>query len=224
MRPSLRFLSVSVLPVAFASWGCAGGDDNANSDRAGITTTPYRITVGAPLSTTAAFIGDGYRCEIMMDWINVLQPMGREKALAALEKYLADDRAGRNYDILLLCRLLFVNPKGWQPLMLGSPVPFPKADGIVKFPSYPIAFSDGYPFLLVRGYQLGGRGPSPVAALDECRPYELIKDDYPKYDRDKAIAAAKKLIESRDFKQLYLHPEDVQEMGSFILRQAQLLQ
>src|SRR5262245_4229523 len=61
--------------------------------------------------------GRRYRCEEMVRVVNYLRKMGKEKSLSALRQYLG--RTRNHGEVLLVCRLLFVNPKGWQPPILG---------------------------------------------------------------------------------------------------------
>ncbi len=96
--------------------------------------------------------------------VNALQPLGKEKALAAIDEYLRVDshygfyEAGENLGVYSVLRLLFDVPDdpGYMPrMMVGGPDPTEPADPKI-LPRFPLAVIDDIPLNLVYGYSLGG--------------------------------------------------------------------
>jgi hypothetical protein len=90
--------------------------------------------------------------------VNTLQPLGKEKALAAVDEYLrvASDRADAREGLFVVLRLLFDIPKvpGHMPAMhVGAPWPWPGGpEGGKRLPRFPVLLLDDVPLLLVSGY------------------------------------------------------------------------
>ncbi|AMV27423.1 hypothetical protein VT84_23690 [Gemmata sp. SH-PL17] len=155
-----------------------------------------------------------HRCETWVAAANHLRQMGKEKSLKVLNAYLA--RSADHERVLLICRLLFVNPKGWEAKLGGPRPPNIDRQAVKNYPLFPFAVSEGTPFVLVKGYAPGGKIGGGKQCLETCADLELIKEDYSTKDWDKA---AHKLIKSEHFLKLY--PEcDRQEMADFIRDQA----
>jgi len=162
--------------------------------------------------------GEEYRCEQIVQVVNRLRHLGKGKALNILKKHLREGDSHDSNKVLLVCRLLFINPEGWKPLQLGEPIPAVRQDVAKQFAAFPIALSDRVPFLLLIGYRLGGRGESPLACVELCQKFELIPADLPSKGYD---AAARTLINSSNFQKLYQNPKNRVEMAEIILRQTQ---
>jgi hypothetical protein len=134
----------------------------------------------------------------MVSCLNTLRHAGKPVAIQALERYneLHPEviEPHRNEKLIFVCRLLFTAPKGWPRLGLGRPVP--EVDNAIanRYPLFPIATSDGVPFMLANGHQLYGL-PSTTGAYDvrKCRDFQLINHDYPTKGFEKA---AQDLIQS----------------------------
>lgn len=167
----------------------------------------------AMLTKAPAINGDTYNCGGMVEVVNHLRQLGKEKSLVVLKDYLAISR--EDGKVLVICRLLFVNPKGWNPPGLGDPVPKIDPTAAKQFPLFPIAVSDRVPFLLVKGYRLQGRGESAAACLKLCEGFSLVKEDYAVADYEKPARA---LTQMESFSQLY-GPLDRREMADMILGQ-----
>jgi hypothetical protein len=142
-------------------------------------------------------------------------------AIQALERYnqLHPEGVGPlDRKLIYLSRLLFVAPDGWPHLNLGRPVP--ETDNTIanQFPLFPVAISDGVPFVLVNGSQMAGV-PSTTGAYDvqKCKDFQLIDHDYPTKGFEKA---AQDLIQSELFQKLYKDPKDKEQMAQEILNQA----
>ena len=101
----------------------------------------------------------------MIKAVNALQPLGKDKALAALSEYArvaASSFRGRTstLGLLLVLRVLFDVPEdpGYMPNMtvgaFSLEPPYPK-----RFPRFPVALEDDIPFL-VKSVDVGGYQPS----------------------------------------------------------------
>jgi hypothetical protein len=112
------------------------------------------------------FAGDQYNPLPVIQIVNRLQPLGKEKALAAIDEYLrvASDNSDARDGLFLVLRALFDVPKspGHMPHMLvGMPSPqAPKDPAMI--PRFPIVLLEDVPLLLVWGYTLFGEA-EPVA-------------------------------------------------------------
>jgi hypothetical protein len=134
--------------------------------------------------------------------------------LAALRLDLAS--SGDHEKVLVICRLLFVNPNGWEPPILGRPRPAINETIAKTFPLFPVALSDGTPFLLIDTYELDGLPEPATRCLKLCEGFELVKEDYPADGHEKAARA---LTQMDSFRQLY-EEEDRQQATEMILNQA----
>jgi hypothetical protein len=166
------------------------------------------------LDRTPSIAGNTYKCGQMVQVVNHFRKLGKEKSLTALRNYLAN--GGENDKVLIICRLLFVNPKGWDAPILGEPSPSINEDAAKKFLLFPIALSNGVPFLLIEGYQLEGKAESAIACLKLCEGFALVNKDYSSADHEKAARA---LTQTKEFRQLY-QETDRQAMTDMIQRQA----
>lgn len=162
-----------------------------------------------------AICGDTYRCSEMITVVNHLKGLGRDKCLATLHRYLVTEEAD-HAKVLILCRLLFINPNGWDWPAIGEPVPTIKSDDRSTFPLFPVALFNRVPFLLVKGYDLEGRRESAFPCLKLCNRLSLIENDYPLTGYEKAARA---LIDAKSFREVYqLH--DLPLMSEMIISQA----
>ncbi len=170
--------------------------------------TQYRDDVQLILSKAPSILrSQTYRCRDMVEVVNHLRRLGKDKALTVLREYL--EISGEDDRVLVICRLLFVNPKGWNPPGLGEPSPPINWKVAKEFPLFPIALSDRVPFLLV-GYQLGGMPEWAGRCLKLCEGLSLVEHDYPLSGYEKAARA---LIQTAAFRQLYqkYSPEILEE-------------
>ena len=93
--------------------------------------------------------------------VNLLQPLGKEKSLAAIDEFLRVAShfhdSGRE-GVFLVLRTLFdvpADPGYMPPMLVGAPTPA-EPDGHSLLPRFPIAIEGDIPFLLVEGYSRPG--------------------------------------------------------------------
>jgi len=102
--------------------------------------------------------------------VNTLQPLGKDKSLAVLEEYLrvsGGDRGGRD-GVFLVLRVLFEVPAdtgSMPPMMVGDFVPGIPVGDDRRLPRYPIVIEDDVPLLLARGCNLQGVAERPERHL-----------------------------------------------------------
>jgi hypothetical protein len=112
--------------------------------------------------------------------VNALQPLGKELALTAVAEYLriASPFEGRGYEgAFLVLRTLFDVPAeagGPPPMLVGGPSPAEPEDATLV-PRYPLLLAGDIPFLLVRGYMLGGEAQPPEQHLAIYREQGTIR-------------------------------------------------
>lgn len=119
--------------------------------------------------------------------VNLLQPLGKEKALAAVDEFLRvsfdfTDETSRE-GVFLLLRTLFDVPtvptvfndaplkSGYMPPLLGG------ADAPIEklLPRFPIAIEGDIPFLLVEGYNIEGQPEPPESHVAYFRKYGRLR-------------------------------------------------
>ena len=102
--------------------------------------------------------------------VNALLPLGKDGALAAIERYLvaADRSRDPQHGLLLVLRLLFEVPaSGFHPpLYIGIPKTIQPADP-KSLPHFPLILIDDIPLLLVTSFLIGGLA-QPV---EDCLKY-----------------------------------------------------
>lgn len=108
---------------------------------------------------------EDYHPTYVIQAVNSLQPLGKEQALEQVASYLESRGKGKGcYGLFWVLRVLFEVPleEGFPPVRIGQPsIPTP-ADP-EKLPRFPIVILRDVPFVVVRGYFLGGV-PEPVEA------------------------------------------------------------
>jgi hypothetical protein len=171
------------------------------------------------LGNGPAISGGSYRCADMVRVVNQLRRLGKRDAIRLLKQYIQRSRLEDDdpVKIILICRCLFENPKGWNPPRLGEPVPEVAEAAVKKFPAFPIGFSRRVPFLVIGGYRLGGRPENPMVTLRQCETLSLIESDLPTIGYR---TAAQSLLTDAGFRGLYPDAGTRKEMASIIMRQA----
>jgi hypothetical protein len=160
-----------------------------------------------------------YRCKDMVPCVNTLRRAGKIGALQAMQQYVQIHKQSGNplqeQMLIYVCQILFINPEGWAQLG-GDPE---TDESIAKsFPIFPIAMSDGVPFLLIEGHVIDGvPATSATEQLRKCEDLQVIGRDLPTKDFKKA---AQDLIHTELFQNLYKNPHDRDRMAQEILNQA----
>jgi hypothetical protein len=118
--------------------------------------------------------GCDYDPLLIIQIVNTLQPLGKEKALAAIEEYLrvaSSFHSPAREGVFLVLRVLFDVPTdpGYMPHMyVGAPSPATPKDS-KEFPRFPILIQDDVPLLLVSGYVLAGFPEQPESHVKYFR-------------------------------------------------------
>jgi len=112
--------------------------------------------------------------------VNALQPLGKDRALAAISEYLrvtSPYEDGGYEGTLLVLRTLFDVPDaegGLPPLLVGAPSPAAPDDPAL-LPRFPLLLAGDIPFLAVRGYMLGGEAQPPGQHVEYYREHGTIR-------------------------------------------------
>ncbi|MEZ0230559.1 MAG: hypothetical protein ACAI25_18200 [Planctomycetota bacterium] len=137
----------------------------------------------------AALLGTIHACPRISAWsfdprplieaVNTLQPLGKDKALAVLREYLRVASVSDNADdrVFLVLRILFdvpEDPGHMPPLRIGAPDPAAPADP-KAIPRFPLVLQDDVPILLVRGYTLAGRPESAGAHVEHFAKHGRLR-------------------------------------------------
>ncbi len=125
--------------------------------------------------------GEAFDSRRLIQAVNALQPLGKERALAAIGEYLrvatAYTSSGRE-GMFLVLRLLFdvsVDAGGQPAMFVGTPSgPVPGCPA--EAPRYPLLVCDDIPLLAVNGYRLLGCAQDPTAHLDYFRERGRLRD------------------------------------------------
>ena len=122
------------------------------------------------LSLPDPFLTPGkFRCDPYVAAAARFQNVGRKAAIKALGVLARDERASGGQRAVVLCRMLFTKKAAseFRRPMLGAAV-FLGGTDYPDWPMEPIEVIDGVPFLIVRGYELGGRAESSERYLSYC--------------------------------------------------------
>ncbi len=94
-----------------------------------------------------------------------LQDMGREQAVFVLRECCEN---GENQNrVIILCRMLFEREGDMRRPMIGAAA-FPGNSTYADWPSEPIELVQNIPFLIARGYSLGGLPECAMDYLEYC--------------------------------------------------------
>jgi hypothetical protein len=122
--------------------------------------------------------------------VNLLQPLGKERALAAIEEFLRVEFTGGHprEGVFVVLRTLFEVPTGPTVFPLGSKstpgsmppivagLAVPAKPGDEKLLSrFPVAIEGEIPFFLVEGYKLAGRAERPESHVAYFRKFGTLR-------------------------------------------------
>jgi hypothetical protein len=141
--------------------------------------------------------------------VNALRPLGKDQALATLEKYVELTKDSQyTFDgqeiVFWIIRLLF------EPIRLEDRIPSPAiAVFLVEdnspeahfWPLNPIELVEGIPFMVGRRIGLGGHPEHPSSHIQWARRHGVIRDE-PLIPTKNPLAAAEALLTSPRFRQL----------------------
>ena len=102
---------------------------------------------------------EAYNPSFVTDAVNALQSLGKEKALAQIDSYLASrDKQNVVQGLFWVLRVLFEMPpgRGYPPVRIGQPT-IPAPTDAAKLPRFPIVMIRSVPFLAADKYILGGK-------------------------------------------------------------------
>jgi hypothetical protein len=194
--------------LTFATLGCVyidnagkaqyvyGGSDSPPDEKA-FSEEELRRLLRIIDKAPGYYSGYGYDPRRIVEAVNALQPLGKEKAIAALTEYLRVAShfhdSGRE-GVFLILRCLFEVPAdpGFMPHMYcGAPSMSPPEDA-KKAPRFPIVIHGDVPLLLIRGYTLAGRAEQPESHLEYFRKHGQIRKQ-PLVPTDDPLAILKEL-------------------------------
>ena len=159
-----------------------------------------------------------YRAAHLIRAVNHLRTLGKEEAIRLLRNYAKQTHHTHNEKIFLICRCLFKNPRGWNQPILGRPSPLIVSENAKRFPLFPLAIKNGVPFLLVEGYELQGSPELVDGCIQLCGHLPLISEDMPEINLKEA---ARQLVASKEFKELYAKPDRAEDMARLVILQAE---
>ncbi len=118
------------------------------------------------LELAATMDFQNYRPRLVVDAVNELLPLGRDGALERIERH---DGVG----LFWVLRVLFDPPL--PEVRIGRPTT-PPPDDPDALPRFPIVLALDVPFLVVRGYDLGGKAEPVSAHVAWLREQGILRD------------------------------------------------
>jgi hypothetical protein len=129
-----------------------------------------------------------------------LQGQGKAEAYASLATMAS--KKGQRHKIYTLCRMLFTNRKGveFRRPRIGGAAFLGRTD-YSDWPLEPIEIVDGVPFLITKGYMLGGKPEYPEMYLNYClKNCEWGGTKFTIKTEEEKQMALKRLLESTKWK------------------------
>jgi hypothetical protein len=159
------------------------------------------------------FLGLRFNPRALIEAVNYLQGIGKDKSLKTLQNYCAIAQQAAEYNnpenVLLIARVLFVRKDGQEVLprlLLGQPDLEEPEDPTI-FPLFPLCIHRDIPFLLIGGYRIGGEGQPPIEYVEWCARDCEIRSA-PLIPADDPLASVDEFLESEIWKRL--NPDDWQ--------------
>jgi hypothetical protein len=166
---SIRRCALALALVLAAACGSPKPKDSPETkdpSPAGATGSQGAMMSNMPtLDRAARMQFEDYNPDHIIEAVNALQPLGKQKSLELIKSYLDKrDRGNDATGLFWVLRVLFDVPAspGFPPVRIGQP-DIPPPASAEALPRFPIALVNDVPLLLVRGYALGGF-PEPVDA------------------------------------------------------------
>jgi len=137
----------------------------------------------------------------------MLQSMGRDSAISVLKRCCETD--GNNNRVIILCRMLFESNESARRPLIGAAV-FPGGTTYSHWPLEPIEIVRNIPFLVVRGYLLGGLPEPAIDYLEYCELHCEWRDDCYRIPSDSELEVALDELLNSDRWQIPLADEEEQ--------------
>lgn len=128
------------------------------------------------LERAATMPVDAYNPAFVIEAVDALQPLGKEKALAQVDACLASRGKKVVHGLFWVLRSLFDMPPGraFPPVRIGEPALPPPADP-AKLPRFPIVMARSIPLLAVDKYILGGKAEPVDAHVAYYRAHGVLR-------------------------------------------------
>lgn len=159
------------------------------------------------------FLGLRFNPRVLIEAVNHLQGMGKDKSLKTLQAYyaIAQQAAEDNNpeNVLLVARVLFVHKDGQEVLprlLLGQP-DLEEPEDPTLLPLFPLCIHRDIPFLLICGYRIGGEGQPPIEYVEWCARECEIRST-PLIPANDPLASVDEFLESEAWRML--NPDDWQ--------------
>lgn len=116
----------------------------------------------------------------VIEVVNTLQPMAKDKALDVIDEYLRivpGHDVERRQRVASVLRILFEvppRPATMQPLAFGEAEPAEPED-LLALPRFPLVLIDDVPLLVITGYSLAGEGEDIEVHVRHCRKYGRVR-------------------------------------------------
>jgi hypothetical protein len=129
---------------------------------------------GGALELAAGMSFQDYRPGLVVGAVNELQPLGKDPALARIQRQA---RGGRATGLFWVLRVLFDPPadQPCPPVQLGRPTTPPPEDP-AALPRFPIVVARDAPFLVIQDYALGGKAEPVQAHIAWFREHGLLRE------------------------------------------------
>lgn len=120
---------------------------------------------------------EAYNPSFVIEVVNALQWLGKEKALERIDSYLASRDKKVVYGLFWVLRVLFEMPagRGFPPVRIGQPT-IPAPADPAKLPRFPIVMIRSIPFLAAERYVLGGKAEPVEVHLAEYRAHGALRE------------------------------------------------
>ncbi len=123
-----------------------------------------------------------------------LQSMGQDSAVSVLRSCCGID--GNENKVIILCRMLFESDGEMRRPLMGGAV-FPGNTTYDDWPAEPIEIVQNIPFLIVRGYMLGGLPEQAIDYLEYCTLQCTWRDEvYSMPSESELLTSLNKMLDS----------------------------
>ncbi len=200
MRQALAILTVMVTAPII---GCSMHPEQAELPSTDSEQTETRRTAEPSLrDLPTLWTPYEYKVELYLQAAWHLQKMGKDRACDMLSAFAKEKGSDERDSIIVLCRMLFTRKAGTEfrrPMIGGAS--FLGGTDYKDWPLEPIELVDGIPFLITRGYILGGVPESPTQYLKYClKTCDWNPHSFASKSKAEKQAALEKLLSSEKWK------------------------